>query len=306
MHRPIVFLRPLGLRLHGMDNNKNYYFTHFGDSDTVEGIYLYDLESVKNGTPSLLKKIYFPRNIADGEKVQTIGMIDDLIYLGHGKQYPQISVLNMSGDVIKEHSFEKTSLLDMLKVKNPDINLINYAYENEGTAFYVDNGKVFPVVGHMVSEMNKTYITKLGDPTDNKVKTKVYTTNVNGKLNWKPIPFAAGVSNYGSDVPCQYAKDDHGWVHLRGVATYTRDVGDTDGTQSFTYNKLLFTLPYPYQTFQKAWFNTQASGGANRVNRIRADVGGDVVLESVYDQGGSATPFCVLDGIKIYIDTRTS
>lgn len=295
-----------GSSKHGMDNHSNYYFAHFGDSDTVEGIYLYDFESVKNGSPSLLKKIYFPRNIADGEKVQTISIIDDSIYLGHGKQYPQVSVLNFSGDVIQEHAFDKTSLLNMLKKQHPDITLINYSYENEGMGFYTENGKVYPLMAHSISELGRSYLTKMGDPVWEKVDTKVYHTNVDGELNWKAIPYASGVSNYGSDVAGQYAKDKMGYVHLRGVCTYTRDPAHTDATQSFDYNKTLFTLPYPYQPFRNTWYKTQASGGADRANRINVQIGGSVVLESVYDQAGSATPFCVLDGIKFYVDTRTS
>jgi hypothetical protein len=265
-------------------------------------VFLYDFESIKNQNPIMLKKIYFPRSIANGEKIQTISLIDDLFYCGHGKEYPQVSAINFDGVVVKNHAFDKTSLLNMIKKQHPDVTLINYSYENEGMCFYEENGKVYPVLGHCIAEMGRTYITKIGKPEWEPVETRVYTQNVYGALEWNRPTFINGASDYGDDVRVEYAKDDNGNVHLRGCATYTRT--HSDGNIAQVMNLDLFQLPYPYAPYRNQFYTTPASGGANRSNRISVTKDGFVKLESVYDQGGTAKPFCVLDGISFHVDTR--
>lgn len=292
-----------GSSKHGMDNNQTVYFTHFGDAARVEGIFLYDLDSVKNGNPTLLRKIYFPNSIAEGEKIQSMTIIDDLIYVGHGKEFPQVSVINYLGDVLYHHEFDKQSLLNVIKKNVGNLNLSSFQYENEGMNFYKENDKIFPVMGHCILEMGRTYLTKLGNPIWDKVETDHYTTNVNGGVTWKDVKdFGTNVTNYGDDVTAQYMKDDKGFVELRGVVTYPRE--NTNPTESYGYDKILFTLPYPYKPFKNSFHSTVASGGADRRNKITVNKQGQVILNSVYDQGGTGKPFCSLDGIRFYIDSR--
>jgi hypothetical protein len=291
-----------GSSKHGMDNKGKYYFTHFGDAERVEGVFLYDFDSVKNQTPELIQKIYFPTAIADGEKIQSITMIDDYFYCGHGKQFPEISVINLYGDVIKHHAFDKQSLMNMINESYPEVNLNNYQYENEGITWYQEGNKTFVVMGHMIGETNKTYFARLGNPTYFKVDTKNYKRNLNNSMDWKDVTsWGEGVASYGGDVAVQYAKDDKGMVYLRGVVTYPRPSAEASVVG---FNKVLFTLPYPYQPYRHQWFRTVASGGADKANRVCVRKGGEVVLESYFDQGGTGKPFCSLDNIQFYVDTR--
>lgn len=293
-----------GSSKHGMDDRGYYYFAHFGDANRTEGIFIYDFDSVVSGNPQLIRKVYFPNSIADGEKIQSMCIIDGLIFCGHGKNYPQVSVINFTGDVVHHHGFNKGSLLNMIRQSNPNITITSAAYENEGMFFYKENGKLYPVMAHMISELGRTYFTKMGNPLWYDVVQQEYTKDVNGGVTWKDVTDfgSSDVVAYGEDVKPQYCKDDKGFVELRGVLTYTRE--NTDGSASYTYNKVLFTLPYPYKPYRNTFYSTPASGGADRRSRLSVNVNGEVKLESVYDQGGDAKPFCVLDGIRFYCDTR--
>ena len=98
--------------------------------------------------------------------------------------------------------------------------------------------------------------------------------------------------------------DKDGFITLRGVCTYNRRNRNEEWTEM---NKVLFTLPYPYVNYTNQFFKSVAGGNPDKSNRImisrNADTGlTEVILVATSDN--SDKPFCVLDGIRFYSETR--
>lgn len=280
------------------DPSGKYLVTHFGDASRIEGVYIYDMKSVINGTPYLLRKISFDEEIRNGEKTQGVTLIDNLIYLARGEDTPVMSVVNMNGVTLSTYYLDKESL--GLAIKNTyaldSFNPSNYNYENEGVSWFLKNDKYYPVFHHVVGGgEGTTYFALAGELDSTEIKQTIPQKQVRDTLEWQDLTLANGVTPYGNDVIPQYAKDKSGFVHLRGACTHAYE-GDNP-------EMLLGTINFPYLPDRNGFYQTVASGGAEATNRITITKSGEVILNAT-NSTNTEKPFTVLDNIIYYCEGR--
>lgn len=297
-----------GSSKHGTDLDGRYYFTHFGHSSDAFGVYVYDLDSVKEMKPKLIKMLRFDKEAMFDEKPQGITMVNDHFVLTRGETEPIITVLNFSGKIVQNFPLDKYSVQDMLAttLNDDSIEFSPPRYETEAAcAIKGDDGNEYLVIPHIFYNNEKVYLTIAGDKTGYKVTTKEPIQN---KIypKWNLVTdYKNGTSPYSEydwEKP-QYMMDSDGFITLRGIATYPRRNRNEEWT---AMNKVLFTLPYPYINYTNQNFKTVAGGNPEKANRIMISRNSsgltDVILVSTSDN--SDKPFCVLDGIRFYSETR--
>ncbi|MEH6848558.1 hypothetical protein [Bacillus pseudomycoides] len=269
------------------DKDKKYLITSYGTSDRIERIFIYDFKSILDKAPVLIKTIYLPNAVVDGEKIQGLTIIDDKIVLGQGKTYPSITVIDFSGTILNTTELNKKDLGTLAKkFDNQTIDVNDFIYENEGVTFYQYNGKLLPVICHIIG--NKMYLTLCGSIELEKINTALNTSKtVSNSIKWVDATLEPTVTNYASDVTVRYGKDCNGIVYIEGVCTHPYT--------SQNPNLVLLKLPFPYAPKRNKFFNTQASGGADKRNRIEIKKNGDVIL--VTTTSTATSPFTVLDSI---------
>ena len=269
-----------------IDNEGKYFITSMGDATYMEGCYIYDLESLKQRNPLLLRTIRFPLSVRNGNKTQAMAMINGLIYLAQGSAngVPSIVVLNQAGQVVNQIELDKHDLATKMGGQVLD----STQYENEGISFIHLNGVCYPVINHVFT-LDTCCLMVHGNPQDEKVKEGKKLI-ISSDLKWVDLPLAEGVQSYGDDVKPQYAKDEKGMVYLRGAVKHTPLTPQSENTLT------LATLGFPYQAERNTFFTTVASGWADKQNRIEVRKNGDIVL--IDTTSGSSNPFTVLDGIS--------
>ena len=298
-----------GSSKHGTDRSKKYYYTNFGDAAETFGVYLYDFESVKAMNPKLIRTIRFDLSVTYDEKIQSIAMVNNHFVLTQGKTQPKITTLNMNGSPVKSVSLSKQGMQDMLAETLGDETL-NYSpvkYEAEGSGVFLGkDGNEYLLQMHVLPQSGNAFLTVVGERNGVAVDIDEDSTNTiipkwkyvkDFKNDTKPY------SKYWWEQP-QYMIDRDGFITLRGICTYNR----RDRSEKWTMmDKVLFTLPYPYSNYSNQFFKTVAGGNPDNTNRIKVsrnpDTGAaEVILVSTSDT--SDKPFCVLDGIRFYSETR--
>ncbi|MEI4801723.1 hypothetical protein ACIGHG_21990 [Bacillus sp. NPDC077411] len=276
----------------GKDKDNKYLVTSFGSADRTEGVYIYDFKSVVNSEPILIKTIFFSNVIANGEKTQGLTIIDDKIVLGRGKTYPVLTVIDFNNTILSTIELNKKELGALVRrFDNQNIDINNFRYENEGVTFYEYNGSFVPVVCHIIG--SKMYFSLCGLLEFEKINTSLNTEiSVSNSIKWIDATLEPGVTNYGVDVSVRYGKDSNGIVYFEGVCTHSYTSQDP--------NLVLFKLPFPYAPKRNKFHNTQASGGADKRNRIEIKTNGDVIL--VTTTSTTTKPFTALDGIFFNVE----
>ncbi|OEK55979.1 hypothetical protein [Staphylococcus equorum] len=298
-----------GSSKHGIDRSKKYYYTNFGDATETFGIYLYDFESVKAMKPKLIRTIRFDLSVTYDEKIQSIAMVNNHFVLTQGKTQPKITTLNMNGSPVKSVSLSKQGMQDMLAetIGDETLNYSPVKYEAEGSGVFLGkDGNEYLLQMHVLPQSGNAFLTIVGERNGVAVDIDEDSTNTiipkwkyvkNFKNDTKPY------SEYWWEQP-QYMIDRDGFITLRGICTYNR----RDRSEKWTMmDKVLFTLPYPYSNYTNQFFKTVAGGNPDNTNRIKVSRNPDngaaeVILVSTSDT--SDEPFCVLDGIRFYSETR--
>lgn len=298
-----------GSSKHGTDRSKKYYYTNFGDATETFGVYLYDFESVKAMNPKLIRTIRFDLSVTYDEKVQSIAMVNNHFVLTQGKTQPKITTLNMNGSPVKSVSLSKQGMQDMLAetLEDKSLNYSPVKYEAEGSGVFLGkDGNEYLLQMHVLPQSGNAFLTVVGER--NGVAVDIDEDSTNTIIpKWKSVKDFKNdtkpYSKYWWEQP-QYMIDRDGFITLRGICTYNR----RDRSEKWTMmEKVLFTLPYPYSNYTNQFFKTVAGGNPDNTNRIKItrnpDTGvTEVVLVSTSDT--SDKPFCVLDGIRFYSETR--
>jgi len=283
----------------GSDPDNKYLITHFGDANRCEGLYLYDFDEATRGNMRLLRKIYFDGEIINGEKVQGVTMINNVIYLGRGKTQPTVTAVNMSGKTIATYDFDRKDLAAMINVWAPCIEGTSYEYESEGVSFYEYEGNYYPIFTHVIRSLGKVFFAVGGRMDFKKMNTKTYTTDVSTGVEWVDLPLSSGVTPYADDVKPQYCKDDRGWVTLRGVATHAY-LGSEP-------NMELASIAFPFMPIRNQFFTTVASVNkdvAGSTNRIQVRSSGKIILDASSGNPTAPKQFTAFDGITFFVDDR--
>ena len=300
-----------GMAKIAMDVNRKYIISNYGNAPQLQGLFVFDFDSVKNMHPKLIRQIPLDMDIMYGEKVQGISIIDNHIVLNHGYRQPKLTVLTMTGKVVNTISLDKNSVRDFAKEAFPTANLgyTDIVYEAEGSSNYFVDGKEYLLVTHVFYQSKKAYLAVVGNKDYKKVKIKE-TPNNEVYPHWIPITeLLNDFKPYDNDpmnAP-MFMLDNNGLIHFRGVLTYP----PRDTSKPYTtYNKVMFNLPYPYFLYHQGTFKTQASGSPMATNRIRVSANQDirgisVMLDSTSDES-TTKPYLSIDGITIATDTRYS
>lgn len=274
-----------------LDNNNKYLISAFGDATRTYGVYIYDFETVKVKEPKLLKTIYFNLDIPQGNKVQGLTMIDNVIYLACGGgefNYPSVKAVSLSGDVLASFDLDKIDLRKQIDGKKED-----YRYESEGVSFIKYAGYYVPVFNHVLTDTGKLFLFMAGDTTFDEIKLSTENNiSVTNSQLWHDLPLSEGVTAYGSDSTPQYMLDDKGFVHLRGTCTHKYI--------STNPELVLGTLPYMFIPQNNSFFTTPATVSSEHPsasNRIVARFNGEIIL-SMTNAHTTNKQFTCLDGIN--------
>lgn len=281
------------------DPTGRYLVTQFGDAARTEGVYIYDMQSVIDGSPQMLRKVKFDNEIIHGEKVQAIQLINNKLIVARGAGNPVLTAVNLNGVTVNNHYLDKKSLGDAVLKQYPDagFNSTSVEYENEGVSFTLRNGRYYPVVAHVFGGGNGfTYLAVAGDPVDEKISSRLPQMEVRDTLQWKDIPLNDGFTAYGPDVVPQFAKDDSGFVHLRGAVTHAY-LGPTPDIS-------IAMLPFPYLPSTNTFHLGMATGEADKISKLQVRSDGNLLLWSTNVTNESATQFTTLDGIRYYSEGR--
>ncbi|WP_066387576.1 hypothetical protein [Neobacillus mesonae] len=145
----------------GYDFNKKYIVTC---NAKIDSIFVYDFESVMQGTPQLLHTIHLNNKKVLFEKPQGLTIYGDLIIFSQGGRNgkPAISVINFEGKVENVFYFNRSSYANMIKNSYPNLisNNLNYDFENEGIFMYKYNGILYPALVQIIN--GKTIIVLTG------------------------------------------------------------------------------------------------------------------------------------------------
>ncbi|CAF1811224.1 hypothetical protein [Bacillus subtilis] len=137
----------------GNDLENKYFISGNSDNENLNKIYLYDFQSIVNGTPNLLQEVQINNKEIMFEKVQGLTFHDNKIVLGQGKDYPSITVLNLDGSIEKSYSFSKESFADLIEL-DFKFNRDGYKFENEGVCMVNWNGYAVPALMQIAVEQN--------------------------------------------------------------------------------------------------------------------------------------------------------
>lgn len=163
-----------------IDNNHKYFIcskhSDYNDlNNTFNGFLLYDLHSVIDGTPKLIKKIECNHDDISNPKTQTVTMIDDLIYLGQGVRDSSVTVIDTAGNKQYFVTYDKREVLILINGNSSEEDPI---LENEGMHFIKENGKTYPVVG--IATQGRFVLIKLGDIKGKKIPRSLNGESTNG------------------------------------------------------------------------------------------------------------------------------
>lgn len=290
------------------DTNRNYLLSVHGDAEHSLFAYIYDFSSCIAQTPKLIAVSRFDPFITYGEKIQSVTIMDHLIVLAHGKQYPMLTVLNFDGNILRQFPIKRSSLADLISKTDDCINE-GQAYENEGVYPVIRNGKEVLLVAHLFTGTEKVYFAECGDIFADKLEAKLYTENIRSGMKWIDFTddmFLDRAANYANDVKCQYAFDREGNIHLRGVLTYPKEsIGEPDNGYYYANLKLV-KFGFPILARRPTWFKTVAGGNPTNTNRMVVRTYDNItylILESTNDTSGK--PFGCLDGIVFVNDLRS-
>lgn len=122
------------------DNDGNYFITSDVWLDAISEIYVYDWDSIKNGSPILLNNFKLENYGSMTEKAQGIVVNNGYIFIAQGATggTPGVTVYNTAGKLVNSFLYTKESLAKAINKYIPGKikNITGYAYENEGGCKY--------------------------------------------------------------------------------------------------------------------------------------------------------------------------
>ncbi len=208
----------------GVDNNRKFFLcskhSNYEDlNNTMNGILLYDLDSVIAGTPLLVKTVNFFHNDLYRPKIQGLTMIDDLIFLGRGVQSNLVTVIDTNGNTLYSVTHDKAETLSLIG-GNPapgDAQQI----ESEGITWVKENGITYPVI--FIATQGLACLIKLGDTSKQKIKKGIMQEGSNAIAEIASNPVFNLVGSIGNAyLRVESSQDLYGRIlELPGNGLYT-------------------------------------------------------------------------------------
>lgn len=247
------------------------------DRAILTAVYVYSLESIKNGTPVLVNEVQLDQfgPLAQDNKPQGLAVKDGYIYLSAGKRDANddttgrldLRVYNATGRIVSAVVLNKADYRRVLaEQKRPSDTIPNeVSFENEG---------VFPLRDGRIATMNHlhryVYITFHGVGSTAKVETDpVPLSNSSG---WVDLELADGIEAYSSTQVPQYRRE--------GAIVFLR--GAYKGVSSISGSENLALLPVGLRPAQNMNFLMKSNGDAY----WRCDVGNNGYIKIVNYSAG--------------------
>lgn len=164
-----------------MDNSGRYYLTvktDYPNQDTntkSTGFNIYDLDSMFNKTPELIRTVSFSRKHIIGDyKIQSFTMIDDMIIFSQGASETLTTVMDLDGNILERITFDKQELSTAMGLSDSGIS-DEQVFEPEGTYFYKSAGNTYLL--ELICSQGQACIMRHGFPGKGKpVKETLLTT----------------------------------------------------------------------------------------------------------------------------------
>lgn len=193
----------------------------------VGNVYLYDWESVKAGTPTLLSTVKLEsRNFMN--KVQSFAVNGGALIFSHGasKTEPYVSAYTLTGKLITAFQFDKPVFADAINAGFPGTitDRANYRHESEGAYSY----KGHLLTGHITDNNTSAYTFTIvrHNAVDGLFVPQIPQVMAHD-TGWQPLwtaerPAPAGLSAYIAGQEPQYRKIgdafyNRGWI--KGLPT---------------------------------------------------------------------------------------
>ncbi|WP_219921637.1 collagen-like protein [Brevibacterium oceani] len=259
--------------------DNKYFYCAYADPDRaiLTTVYVYSLESIKNGAPVLVNEIQLDQfgPLPQDNKPQGLAVNDGFIYLSAGKRDANddttgrldLRVYNATGRIVSGVVLNKADYRRVLaEQKRPSDTIPNeVSFENEG---------VFPLRDGRIATMNHlhryVYITVHGVGSSAKVDTD--TVPMSNSSGWKTLPLAEGVTAYSETQIPQYRRE--------GPIVFVR--GAFKGIASISGSANLGLLPAGYRPEMNTNFQMVSNGSAY----WRCDVGNNGYIKIVnYNSG---------------------
>jgi hypothetical protein len=163
---------------------------------TMKTIYIYDWDSIKSGTPTLLNSFRVDNYGDLVQKAQGIVVNNGFIFLTQGESNgnPAITVYNTAGQLVNAYMYTKESLASAINHYFPNdiTDISTYSYENEGGCKY--KGKL--ATAHLANSI--AYITVHNSLTGKALETKVPVYRID--TGWQDVTLLNGAINYGDST----------------------------------------------------------------------------------------------------------
>lgn len=261
-------------------SDHKYFYCAEADPDRaiLTAVYVYSLESIKNGTPVLVNEVQLDQfgPLAQDNKPQGLAVKDGYIYLSAGKRDANddttgrldLRVYNATGRIVSAVVLNKADYRRVLaEQKRPSDTIPNeVSFENEG---------VFPLRDGRIATMNHlhryVYITFHGVGSTAKVETDpVPLSNSSG---WVDLELADGIEAYSSTQVPQYRRE--------GAIVFLR--GAYKGVSSISGSENLALLPVGLRPARNMNFLMKSNGDAY----WRCDVGNNGYIKIVNYSAGT-------------------
>lgn len=255
----------------------NYFFTCSSGSaaNGVDAVYVYDWESIKAGTPTLVQTIRLDI-MPYPTKVQSFTVNNGYIILSHGahKENAWVSVYDMNGRFVRIFGISPEQMLELGQIVKPDLNsLVNH--ESEGATVW--KGQL--LTGHALWNDDDTtngpfVVLRHNVPSGKRLKTKTHVpTNP-----WTLLALSSGVTTGGTHPPAVIR--DSTMVTLEGIVS-----GLSGGA-----NVQIGSFDSKYAPRQTLRYTCPVIGASGYTASITISTGGVVTLAGTNHPSAASAP----------------
>lgn len=164
------------------DDTGSYFATIATDTPNQDpnyyanGVNIYDLASVFDGTPKLLKHVGFLRDTVLGDyKIQGLTMIEDMLLFSQGSDRVVNTIIDLEGNIMKRLSFDKTDLVNGLGFTTESAE--DTTVEPEGATFFVDENQIYFIELICANGSAHLVLHGMRTPEHKKIKQNLVQTN---------------------------------------------------------------------------------------------------------------------------------
>lgn len=262
------------------DVEGNFMVTSDVWTSTISKIWVYDWESVKAGTPSLLNTIHVAAQGNTVAKNQGIVLNGGYIFLlqGAAATNPTITIYNLAGQLVNIYSFSASDYAEALNAIRPGTitNIGGYTYENEGGCKYKGRLATLDVVNNTANIVDsKCYVVIHNVPDGARIPVGL-TPYVND-TGWVPLTLNTPFTPWTTiSVPS-----------VRREGNRVEFQGGVKGLTTAPASNTVANLPAEFRPVIDRQFTQMSSAGYTTNWQLGAN--GDLKILQTRDPGPAAT-----------------